>query len=265
MRSKIGRPSLFAFQDIITSVIGVFIFVTMMLILSISVERGFEAADESVNISNEGNIAASALQASERENEVLKENLRRALALQKEKKILSIQLASCQTEIDEVEKSIALSNQVLNRRIQPSSLTTILQARQTALDSEVVQTLSENAVFQRDLQKARGEIEDLLKNIKKYQNSIILQGSDVLDGRREIFVVCSGADFEIVGSSGKKSFSQLREFLKMQDSKTYHIQFLCRPSSAVYNAEIFALCESLSLQYGASAILEGEGVVDERH
>ena len=45
MKNSIGKPSLFAFQDIITSVIGIFVFISILLILSISIEAIVDIVD----------------------------------------------------------------------------------------------------------------------------------------------------------------------------------------------------------------------------
>ena len=56
MRTSGKRPSLFAFQDIITSVIGIFVFISILLAISISIEVANEIVD--INAINDVNAAA---------------------------------------------------------------------------------------------------------------------------------------------------------------------------------------------------------------
>ena len=266
MKNSVGKPSLFAFQDIITSVIGIFVFISILLVLSISIESemNIEANKEQQNFSNintrveieknkeQINALKKLKETLKRQNELEKLRVKRLAAVMKNSAVLTQEIKKLE-ELLKINPDSQLIKKMLADRTKKIKDDVLAQKRAVRENS------TEIAIIE-------AEISKLKELIKKYTNAIVVQtyGSGGKGERKPLHIICQQDVFVFLATREKVDYKTLQSRLASINKDTYYLHFFFRPSGVNRYFDLCEYCKTNGFVFGATSVLEDENLVYEK-
>lgn len=263
MKQAVGKPSLFAFQDIITSVIGVFVFISVLLALSISVEtQDIADAQKSRRDFAQINLSAKIEKAAD-ELETVKSARNSAAELADMQKLVLSKIARIGERIKIILAEIARAEQMLAASPDESAAREMVAQRNEAIKKTLAEQRTELAQSKRKAEELRKQIRELKEEIARRKDALVIpsSGSGKLGELAPVCIVCSANRFEILGASRVFDYSALMAYLAAFPKDSSYIQFFFRPSACPDYFEITNECKTRGITFGASAITEDERLI----
>lgn len=263
MRQAVGKPSLFAFQDIITSVIGVFVFISILLALSISVETQ-DIADETKKQRDFAQVNLSAkISKAVDELETLKSARNTAAELADMRKLVLSKIARAKERIKIILAEIERAKQMLTDSPDESAAKEMVQQRNESIKKTLAEQRAELAKAKQKLEELREQIRRLKEEIARRKDALVIPGSGKgkIGSRTPVHIVCSANRFEILGTGRVFDFTALTAYLAAFPKDSSYIQFFFRPSAHPDYLDITDECKARGILFGASAILEDEKLI----
>ncbi len=263
MKQAVGKPSLFAFQDIITSVIGVFVLVSVLLALSISVETQ-DIADEQKKQRDFAQINLSAkIEKAVGELETLKSVRNTAAELAEMQKLVLLKIARAKERIKIILAEIERAEQMLTDSPDESAAKEMVEQRNESIKKTLAEQRSELVGAKRKAEELKEQIRRLKREITRRKDALVIpsSGSGKLGRLAPVCIVCSADRFEILGTPRVLDFSALMAYLASFPKDSSYIQFFFRPSARPEYFEIMRECKTRGITFGASAIMEDERLV----
>lgn len=260
MRQAVGKPSLFAFQDIITSVIGVFVFISVLLALSISVESEDIAAERKDQRDfAQVNLAAKIAKAAD-ELETLKSARNTAAELADMRKLVLSKIARAKERIKIILAEIERAKQMLAASPDESAAREMVEQRNESIKKTLAEQRTELAKAKQKAEELREQIRRLKEEIARRKDALVIpsSGSGKLGGLAPVCIVCSANRFEILGTGRVFDFTALTAYLAAFPKDSSYIQFFFRPSANPDYFDITQECKARGITFGASAITEDE-------
>jgi chromosome segregation ATPase len=269
LRAGGAAVGFFAFQDIITSVIGIVIFIALLLSLFI----GTEADDL-----RKKRIAELATPEQLAELDAL---LARIRALQADLgSALSISNSNPQTRIANLEEWLAtlLSQIETVKQSTPtaSSDQAKIQADLKALEKLLAEHQAKRDRLQKDLADAGASNESLQRQIEEIQKAILAEEKkrndiwlipdEAVTTKRPVLAIVSSSGFEVktLDDSGKGSTSRngtdIAKLLKPYSSLENYVVFYVRPSAFPDWADIRESVQKLGFEIGYEPVREDQNI-----
>jgi len=269
LRAGGAAVGFFAFQDIITSVIGIVIFIALLLSLFI----GTEADDL-----RKKRIAELATPEQLAELDAL---LARIRALQRDLgSALSISNSNPQSRIANLEEWLAtlLSQTETIKQSTPTassdqekiqadlkSLEKLLAEHQVKRD-RLQKDLTETGATNESLQRQIEEIQKAILDEEKKRNDIWLIPDEAITTKRPVLAIVSSSGFEVktLDDSGKGSTTRkdadIANLFKPFDPLEHYIVFYVRPSAFPVWANIRESVEKLGFEIGYEPVREDQNI-----
>lgn len=269
LRAGGAAVGFFAFQDIITSVIGIVIFIALLLSLFIGTEADDLRRKRIAELATPEQLAdLDALLARIR---ALQADLTTALSIgggNSESKIANLEelLATILAQIESVKQATP-SATADQKKIQADlkSFEKLLaehEAKRNRLNKDLAASANANASLQR-------QIEDLQKAIlaeEKKLNDIWLIPDDAVTTKRPVLAIVSSSGFEIktLEDSGKASSARqgadIAELLKPFDPLEHYVVFYVRPSAFPDWSTTHESVEKLGFEMGYEPVREDQNI-----
>lgn len=261
MKSK--KVSLFAFQDIITSVIGIFVFISILLVLSISLEQ----TDLIEELENKVQFDEQKLKEKLKELNAKNNDLKK-LKQAEEKNIQSVinnleQIKHIKILIKDIDIEIEKIIEILREPRKKSNLSDIIKEQKEMLDKKIQEIQLALSKKNKTTQEYKKAIENIKEEIKRYSNAVILSIKIQSSSLSPVYVECVRNEFKLVGREEIYSYDKFKSYLSQIDKNSQYIQFLFRPSSIANHLRITEECNAHGISYGASVILENEIIINE--
>ena len=265
LRSGGGSVSFFAFQDIITAVIGIVIFIALLLSLFIGTES---------DAIHKKRIAEKATPDQIRELDAL------IIEIQRQQSslagVLSLPIANPKIEITQLQDLLqTLSAQIENiRKNTPTSTDSTkkfeldlkaLEKNIVILNSNVDKLNNDKNALADINKKLQTQIFDLQKAIleeEKKINDIWLIPDESLTTKRPLLITLSSQTMELRLLNGqlKNSNGKLRELLQDYDPLEFYVVFYLKPSAFPNWEEILKETRSLGFEVGYEPIREEQTI-----
>ena len=265
LRSGGGSVSFFAFQDIITAVIGIVIFIALLLSLFIGTES---------DAIHKKRIAEKATPDQIRELDAL------IIEIQRQQSslagVLSLPIGDPEIEITQLQDLLqTLSAQIENiRKNTPTSTDSTkkfeldlkaLERNIDILNSEVEKRNNEKNALADINKKLQTQIFDLQKAIleeEKKINDIWLIPDESSTTKRPLLITLSSQTMELRLLNGqlKNSNGKLRELLQDYDPLEFYVVFYLKPSAFPNWEEILKETRSLGFEVGYEPIREEQTI-----
>ena len=265
LRSGGGSVSFFAFQDIITAVIGIVIFIALLLSLFIGTES---------DAIHKKRIAEKATPDQIRELDAL------IIEIQRQQSslagVLSLPIGDPEIEITQLQDLLqTLSAQIENiRKNTPTSTDSTkkfeldlkaLERNIEILNSEVEKRNNEKNALADINKKLQTQIFDLQKAIleeEKKINDIWLIPDESSTTKRPLLITLSSNTMELRLLNGqlKNSNGKLRELLQDYDPLEFYVVFYLKPSAFPNWEEILKETRSLGFEVGYEPIREEQTI-----
>jgi chromosome segregation ATPase len=265
LRSGGGSVSFFAFQDIITAVIGIVIFIALLLSLFIGTES---------DAIHKKRIAEKATPDQIRELDAL------IIEIQRQQSslagVLSLPIGDPEIEITQLQDLLqTLSSQIENiRKNTPTSTDSTkkfeldlkaLERNIEILNSEVEKRNNEKNALADINKKLQTQIFDLQKAIleeEKKINDIWLIPDESSTTKRPLLITLSSNTMELRLLNGqlKNSNGKLRELLQDYDPLEFYVVFYLKPSAFPNWEEILKETRSLGFEVGYEPIREEQTI-----
>ena len=265
LRSGGGSVSFFAFQDIITAVIGIVIFIALLLSLFIGTES---------DAIHKKRIAEKATPDQIRELDAL------IIEIQRQQSslagVLSLPIGDPEIEMTQLQDLLqTLSVQIENiRKNTPASTDSTkkfeldlkaLERNIVILNSEVEKRNNEENALADINKKLQTQIFDLQKAIleeEKKINDIWLIPDESLTTKRPLLITLSSQSMELRLLNGqlKSSNGKLRELLHEYDPLEFYVVFYLKPSAFPNWEEILKETRSLGFEVGYEPIREEQTI-----
>jgi hypothetical protein len=269
LRTGGAAVGFFAFQDIITSVIGIVIFIALLLSLFIGTEADDLRKKRIAELATPEQLAE--LDALLDRIRALKAELAAALALT---------TTNSETHISELEEWLATLlvqiEAVKEATPAASAAQEKIQADLKALENVLSEHESKRNRLQKELSEAvaaneslQSRIEEIQKAIlaeEKKRNDIWLIPDDAITTKRPVLVVTSSGGFEVktLDDSGKGSTSRngtdIATLLKPFSPTEYYVVFYVRPSAFPSWEEIQQSVEKLGFELGYDPVREDHNI-----
>jgi flagellar biosynthesis chaperone FliJ len=269
LRAGGAAVGFFAFQDIITSVIGIVIFIALLLSLFI----GTEADDL-----RKKRIAELATPEQLAELDALRARIR---ALQNDLgSALSISNSNPQSRISNLEEwldtLISQIETVKQSTPTASSDQEKIQADLKALEKLLAEHQAKRDRLQKDLAEAGATNESLQRQIEEIQKAILAEEKkrndiwlipdEAITTKRPVLAIVSSSGFEVktLDDSGKGSSSRngtdIAKLLKPFDPLEHYVVFYVRPSAFPDWANIRESVEKLGFEIGYEPVREDQNI-----
>ena len=283
--------SFFAFQDVITAVLGILILIALQLSFSINVVKGEEG-------NNEGSIDDSIISEEEfLDNQTKRKELEAKLAelRQRNREIMNRKQAiqSAGQSVQGIENSLQILRAQVDQLVKDheSFRQTLAQKEQTlreeaaklglsAVQSEVAE-LSEKteddskeiAALKRRLQELSSNLSESMSDLSaenRKKDSVWMIPERSNDGKAPLLVTIDGTNMRFEEFDKPESLRVLRtssltssfkSAVKSYDSRRFKIVFLFKPSGTDYFKKVIELAKDLGFEVGYDPIEESQKVI----
>jgi organic radical activating enzyme len=269
MRGKLraggAAVGFFAFQDIITSVIGIVIFIALLLSLFIGTEA---------DVNRSKRIAE---QASPEQLQELETLLNRLQSLQSElSSVLSLPIGNPISDAQLREFLDILVAQLEN--IRQSTINTQEGPTQIELDIQSLEKMLQEREkrrkqIQSDLAAAQNKTQDLQDRIQDIQNAILEEEKlrndlwiipdKAITTKRPFLIIAGPEEFELKSIDGRiqKSGENLQELLQGVSPLEHYLVFYLKPSAFTRWPGIFKAAKQLNFEVGYEPIREDQNIL----
>lgn len=250
-RTKKSPFSLFSFQDIITGLCGIMIFMVLVQVVGLVVEKDFAApvqvqeADSSVGL----DALCREVGELERKLDLVREKSALAIVVPKDR-VRPGEVAKLEKEMTEKERIVAaLVSQVHDLETQ------VEKARDAdAEDREKV----------KEMERARRLLEQQIASMKKRRGVTLIPERG--DAHIPVYVVCSGRGAEVWRPFEKGGMcrrfdrssleDELASYFDALDHTTHSVVLLVRPTGVAVMDKVVELLKALSFTYGRDPLEE---------
>jgi hypothetical protein len=283
--------SFFAFQDVITAVLGILILIALQLSFSINVVKGDEGnKEESLEdpiISEEEFL----------DNQNKRKELEAKLAQlrQRNLKILNKKQAiqSAGQSVEGIESSLQILRAQVDQLVEDhqSFRRTLAQKAQslreesaklglTALQSEVAELSEKNEEGSKEIEELKRRLQTLSSNLsesmadlsaeQRKKNSVWMIPERSKDGKSPLLVTIDGTNMRFEEFDKPESLRVLRtssltssftSVVKNYDSRRFKVVFLFKPSGADYFKKVIELAKDLGFEVGYDPVEEKQKVI----
>lgn len=261
--------SLFAFQDIITSVCGIIVLVTLILTLELSIRVTVTKTESVLSEDNYGELKLAVGNAETRLNELRGK-------LDSERKILgNIPWNLRQVTVEDLEREITEN---LNKIEELKTANEILSQKQTELHEELDKRKTLNQVKRRQIAQLRDQIERLETELVRIREEAVSQRESTTivyssrDTTRKPYLVdISGTEIRttLIDSAerdsrtfrGKDYSDDFIGWAKTKNPSEYYYVFVIRPSGIVTGEKIeYFLTDQGQFRFGIDLIAEDQNI-----
>ena len=266
MKNSIGKPSLFAFQDIITSVIGIFVFISILLILSISIEAIVDIVDSK----SQETIANANIQADINKTQSQIQQLKKIIDTKKQEqevnKIRELRLAALKKNSEQLQQDIEKMKELLKTKSDSKAIKEMLEMRKEYLKKDIIAEKAQNRKMEAEIGELENEIADIKAKIKKYKDAIIIHAGtgNAIGGKSPIYILCKANSFVYLATDEQLDFDTLKNRLKNIPKTNFYLQLFFTPSGVNRYFDLYSYCKMENITFGAIAILEEEKLVYEK-
>lgn len=260
-RRKGGVPgvSFFAFQDIITAVVGIFILITLLLVLELA-ERVSEASG-GVETTDDIAQILSAIEVLREEVEQLRQEYQERSA--QSNRTTTLNRFNAEEELTKLRDRVANEENRL-RQLENNANSIEKSLAQAQQDQGQLQAVRE------ELRKQEDMLEALVEEMRQTQNEINRVQAmdteifrDVMEDGRYLVLVTLGDGAIIIRDALAKKVSQLRggnrvaqfeQWLSGSGGKSRHFMVFVKPDGALDFEEVKGLLADRSVTYGYTVV-----------
>lgn len=275
MKKKRGRQafSLFAFQDIITSVTAIVLLFTLLLVLALVSRKSLQAA--AATSASMGRLAQLAGEMAEPQVADFHgiadaEDREQVLAIAE---ALRAQLEQSIHAVEQELRDVRLEQEALTRKLKEQRGELRQEVERSdlvdAMRREIVASRKKVADLQTELSQLSQEIENAEKRSRLPQGPPVLQFREdvgrsrgsclVVLGQGRIFAV-KVADKEESSWTGRSSVANFRNWLQSQRAEIDHCVVLVRPSGLEWFDDIVETIQGSGIAIGKEVVGEGQKV-----
>jgi hypothetical protein len=283
--------SFFAFQDVITAVLGILILIALQLSFSINVVKGEEGNKESTtddtivseeefleNQARRINLEAKLSQLRERNREMMdrKQALQSAgqsaQGLENSMEILRAEVKQLTEDHNAFRRTLAQKEHSLREEAAKLGLSDV-QSEISALSEKTETDSREIATLKRRLQDLTSSLSESMADLsseKSRKDSVWMIPERSNDGKAPLLVTIDGRNMrfeefdkpESLRVLGTRSLtSSLKSGTRNYSTRTYKIVFLFKPSGAHYFEKVTELAKDLGFEVGYDPIEESQKVI----
>lgn len=257
-RKRANPVSLFSFQDIITGLCGVMIFVVLVQVVGIVLERdvGKSAASSAIDIDDE--------------REVLKKEIaefEKKLAAIKEKASFAVVAPKDRARQGDFEKMDKLSKELTEKERVVAALVSQVHDLETQVE-KARNADAEDRARVREMERTRRLLEQKIASMKNLRGITLMPERGV--SKIPVYMICTSNRIEVhrpFEKAPKTSLavgdvqSGLADYLDSIDRTTHSVVLLVRPSGIKTMDMAVALLKSKRFTYGRDPLEEGVDVV----
>ena len=283
--------SFFAFQDVITAVLGILILIALQLSFSINVVKGEEGDTESSaedtiiteeefldNQSRRKNLEAKLSQLRERNREMMdrKQALQSAgqsiQGLQNSMEILRAEVEQLTLDHNSFRRTLSQKEQSLREEAAKLGLSAV-QAEISELSEKTDTDSREIAALKRKLQDLNSRLSSSMADLsteKSRKDSVWMIPERSNDGKAPLLVTIDGRNMRFEEFDKPESLRVLRTSsltssfksgVKSYDRRRYKIVFLFKPSGTDYFEKVTELAKDLGFEVGYDPIEENQKII----
>ena len=264
--------SLFSFQDIITCVTGIMLFIVLMFTLQLIVKKVASAADQE---NDAGRIEHMQQQLAEMANEKqqLLEWLNRSRAtvmksLNLDTSELPGKISRLKTHVERLEIKMEETRRETEKSEKEANDTEQALARKEAKLDELKKKQTELADTQADNRSEIDEIREKIEAKMREAANVIDVNASRLNGKKPIIIECSDAKIKInleqkgrsaitiTGTSEAAMMRQLKEFLGERSNSSEYLAVMLKPSASGYFQDLRKMAKSMNFEIGFEPFAE---------
>ena len=283
--------SFFAFQDVITAVLGILILIALQLSFSINVLKGEEG-------NQEGRVDAEIVTEQEfidkrKEREELEERLsrlreqNREILVKKEAlesageslqviedaiRILIAEVEQLELDLDSLQQTLAEKRETLRKEAAKLGLSSVQSevaelTESSREDSRIISALKERM---EELSSSLSNSQEELSTEKKRKDSVWMIPERDNDGKSPLLVTIDGSKMRFEEFDKPESLrvlnsssltSSFRAGVENYDKRKFKIVFLFKPSGAIHFEKVIALAKDLGFEVGYDPVEEKQKII----
>lgn len=283
--------SFFAFQDVITAVLGILILIALQLSFSINVLKGEEG-------NQEGRVDAEIVTEQEfidkrKEREELEERLsrlreqNREILVKKEAlesageslqviedaiRILIAEVEQLELDLDSLQQTLAEKRETLRKEAAKLGLSSVQSevaelTESSREDSRIISALKERM---EELSSSLSNSQEELSTEKKRKDSVWMIPERDNDGKSPLLVTIDGSKMRFEEFDKPESLrvlntssltSSFEAGVEKYDKRKFKIVFLFKPSGAIYFEKVIELAKKLGFEVGYDPVEERQKII----